>query len=108
MLHALVGGNGVKERAGDAAAPPASFLQRPALAVGHLGERPSHPELLDYLADRVVLMSARPGRIKADIRIEADERTASFRKSPEFFETRSQVWDLLREEVLKTRALEEP
>jgi NitT/TauT family transport system ATP-binding protein len=60
-----------------------------------------------YLGTRLIVFTSRPGRIKADIRIEADDRTPNFRKSPEFFETRSQVWDLLRDEVLKARALEE-
>jgi NitT/TauT family transport system ATP-binding protein len=60
-----------------------------------------------YLGTRLLVFTARPGRIKADIRIEADERTANFRTSPEFFKTRTLVWDLLREEVLKARALEE-
>ncbi len=60
-----------------------------------------------YLGTRLIVFTARPGRIKADLRIEADERTANFRKSPEFFATRSRVWDLLRDEVLKARALEE-
>ena len=61
-----------------------------------------------YLGTRLIVFTARPGRIKADIRIEAGDRTADFRKSPEFFESRSQVWDLLRDEVLKARAQEEP
>jgi NitT/TauT family transport system ATP-binding protein len=60
-----------------------------------------------YLGTRLIVFTARPGRIKADIRIEAADRTADFRKSPEFFETRSRVWDLLRDEVLKARAQEE-
>lgn len=60
-----------------------------------------------YLGTRLIVFTARPGRIKADIRIAADERSASFRKSPEFFATRSRVWDLLRDEVLKARTLEE-
>ncbi|MDX3907060.1 MAG: ABC transporter ATP-binding protein [Pigmentiphaga sp.] len=37
-----------------------------------------------YLSDRVVVMSARPGRIVADIPIKAPRRDASFRVSPEF------------------------
>jgi NitT/TauT family transport system ATP-binding protein len=60
-----------------------------------------------YLGTRLIVFTARPGRIKADIRIAADERTASFRKSPDFFAARSRVWDLLRDEVLQARALEE-
>lgn len=60
-----------------------------------------------YLGTRLIIFTARPGRIKADIPIEAGERTVNFRKSPEFFATRTRVWDLLRDEVLKARALEE-
>ena len=59
------------------------------------------------LADRVVVFTARPGRIKADIRIPAIERSGEFRKSKEYLDLRVQVWDLLRDEVLKARALEE-
>src|SRR5689334_4438995 len=60
-----------------------------------------------YLATRVVVFTARPGRIKADIRIPNIDRAGDFRKSKEFLDLRAQIWDLLREEVLKARALEE-
>jgi NitT/TauT family transport system ATP-binding protein len=60
-----------------------------------------------YLATRLIVFTARPGRIKADIRIPDVERTGEFRKSKEYLDLRGQVWDLLREEVLKARALEE-
>jgi NitT/TauT family transport system ATP-binding protein len=60
-----------------------------------------------FLATRVIVFTARPGRIKADIRIPAVERTGEFRKSPEYMRLRVQVWDLLRDEVLKARELEE-
>jgi NitT/TauT family transport system ATP-binding protein len=60
-----------------------------------------------FLATRVIVFTARPGRIKADIRIPAAERSGEFRKSPEYMALRVQVWDLLRDEVLKARALEE-
>jgi NitT/TauT family transport system ATP-binding protein len=60
-----------------------------------------------YLATRLIVLMARPGRIKADIRMPDVERTGDFRKSKEFVDLRAQVWDLLREEVLKARALEE-
>jgi NitT/TauT family transport system ATP-binding protein len=60
-----------------------------------------------YLATRLIVFSARPGRIKADIRIPAIDRSGEFRKSKEYLDLRVQVWDLLREEVLKARALEE-
>jgi NitT/TauT family transport system ATP-binding protein len=58
-----------------------------------------------YLGTRVLVFTARPGRIKADLRVEAAERDAGFRKSRAFFELRSQVWDLLHDEVLRARAM---
>jgi len=61
-----------------------------------------------YLGTRVIVFTARPGRIKADLRINVPDRDADFRKSREFFELRSQVWDLLHDEVLRAKALEEP
>jgi NitT/TauT family transport system ATP-binding protein len=60
-----------------------------------------------YLATRLIVFTARPGRIKADIRIPSIDRSGDFRKSDEYHALRVQVWDLLREEVLKARALEE-
>ena len=60
-----------------------------------------------YLGTRLVVFTARPGRIKADIRLPNNDRSGDYRKSPEYLATRVQVWDLLREEVLKARALEE-
>jgi NitT/TauT family transport system ATP-binding protein len=60
-----------------------------------------------YLATRLIVFTARPGRIKADIRIPDIDRSGAFRKSKEYLGLRVKVWDLLREEVLKARALEE-
>jgi NitT/TauT family transport system ATP-binding protein len=60
-----------------------------------------------YLATRLIVFTARPGRIKADIRIPDIDRSGAFRKTKEYLDLRVQVWDLLREEVLKARALEE-
>jgi NitT/TauT family transport system ATP-binding protein len=60
-----------------------------------------------YLATRLIVLTARPGRIKADIPIPNIDRPGEFRKSPEYLALRGQVWDLVREEVLKARALEE-
>ncbi len=60
-----------------------------------------------FLGTRVVLFSARPGRIKSDIAVPAGiDRPPEFRKSAIFGELRNQIWDLLREEVLKTQANE--
>jgi len=60
-----------------------------------------------YLGTRVIVFTARPGRIKADIRIPDVDRSGDYRKSREYLALRVQVWDLLRDEVLKARALEE-
>ncbi|HZT51978.1 MAG TPA: ATP-binding cassette domain-containing protein, partial [Stellaceae bacterium] len=60
-----------------------------------------------FLGTRVIVFTVRPGRIKADLRIDAEDRSGEFRKSAAFFGLRTRVWDLLREEVLKARALEE-
>ena len=58
-----------------------------------------------YLGTRVIVFSARPGRIKADMRIPVGiDRSPEFRKSPEYNAMRIEIWDLLREEVLKARA----
>jgi len=61
-----------------------------------------------YLATRLIVFTARPGRIKAYIRIPNVDRSGDFRKSKEYLDLRVQVWDLLREEVLKAKAQEEP
>jgi NitT/TauT family transport system ATP-binding protein len=61
-----------------------------------------------YLGTRVLVFSARPGRIKADINMANVDRSKDYRNSPEYLQLRAHVWDLLREEVVKTRAMEEP
>jgi NitT/TauT family transport system ATP-binding protein len=57
-----------------------------------------------YLADRVIVFTARPGRIKADIRVELQRpRAIEIKKTRAYGEYRNQIWDLLREEVLRAR-----
>lgn len=52
------------------------------------------------LGDRVVVMSARPGRIIADLEVPLGRpRTAEARSSAEFAAFEGQIWDLLRSEV---------
>ncbi len=52
-----------------------------------------------YLSDRVFVMTARPGRFKAEIKVPfGDARDESLRDSPEFFELRKEVHHLLHEE----------
>jgi NitT/TauT family transport system ATP-binding protein len=54
-----------------------------------------------YLADRVVVMSARPGRVKAvfDVPFERP-RSLSLKRDPRFLELEDPVWRLLEEEVV--------
>ncbi len=62
-----------------------------------------------YLADRVIVFTARPGRIKADIRIDLPRpRAMEIKKSAQYIEYRNRIWDLLREEVLRARSEHAP
>ena len=57
-----------------------------------------------YLGDRVVVFSARPGHIKAEVPVRLPRpRSLEVKKSQAFHDSRNQVWDSLREEVLKFR-----
>jgi NitT/TauT family transport system ATP-binding protein len=50
-----------------------------------------------FLSDRVLVMSARPGKIIADIAVDAARpRGTGFRASPEFAALKGRIWDLLR------------
>src|SRR6202048_5543650 len=60
-----------------------------------------------YLATRLIVFTAPPRRRNSDIRIPAIHRGGEFRQSHEYLALRAQVGDLLRDEVLKARALEE-
>jgi osmoprotectant transport system ATP-binding protein len=52
-----------------------------------------------FLGDRVVVLSARPGRIREDIRIELPRpRTLEIKKSAQCHEYRNTIWDLIRQE----------
>jgi NitT/TauT family transport system ATP-binding protein len=53
-----------------------------------------------YLSDRVVVMSARPGRILADIRIDlARPRELSIKRTPEFQAYQEQIWQLIASQL---------
>jgi NitT/TauT family transport system ATP-binding protein len=60
-----------------------------------------------FLGTRALVLTARPARLKADIALPTVERGGDYRKSPEYLRMRAQIWDLLREEVLRGRALED-
>lgn len=57
-----------------------------------------------YLADRVVALTARPGRVKEIIPVDLPRpRDPDIRNSPEFAAYRGRVWDVLRDEVQKAQ-----
>jgi NitT/TauT family transport system ATP-binding protein len=57
-----------------------------------------------YLADRVIVFTARPGRIKADIQVDLPRpRAIEIKKTSEYNAYRNEIWDLLRTEVLRAR-----
>lgn len=56
-----------------------------------------------YLADRVAVMSARPGRIKTIINTKFDKTRGNIFKDPFFVEKVDQLWGLVREEAIKAQ-----
>lgn len=60
-----------------------------------------------YLSDRVVVMTFRPGRVRADIPIPLDRpRDARIRNGSEFAELRELIWAELSDEVLRAERAE--
>jgi NitT/TauT family transport system ATP-binding protein len=58
-----------------------------------------------YLSDRVLVFSARPGTVIREFAVEAERpRRPDFRKSADYAAIRNEIWDLLRDEVMKARA----
>jgi len=54
-----------------------------------------------YLSDRVVIMSARPGRVKEILSINLPRpREYEMRLSPEFNQIKSRIWSTLKEELV--------
>jgi NitT/TauT family transport system ATP-binding protein len=60
-----------------------------------------------YLAERVAVMSARPGRIKAIIETKFDDRDPGLTRSKEFVEKVDELWNLVREEAIKAQENQE-
>jgi len=56
-----------------------------------------------YLADRVAVMSARPGRIKAIVETRLGNRDSGIMRSKEFVEKVEEIWNLVRIEAIKAQ-----
>ena len=56
-----------------------------------------------YLARRIAVMSARPGRIKAIIETNFDRRDPHLFKSKPFVDKVDEIWDLVRAEAIKAQ-----
>ena len=57
-----------------------------------------------YLAQRVVVMSARPGRIKAVVDVSFDRADPHLFKSKAFVDRVDEIWGLVRDEALKAQS----
>src|SRR6516225_8809866 len=56
-----------------------------------------------YLADRVAVMSARPGRIKAIVDTKFDKNDPDIFKNKFFTEKVDEIWNLVKEEAIKAQ-----
>ncbi|MBX6328891.1 MAG: ABC transporter ATP-binding protein [Pseudolabrys sp.] len=56
-----------------------------------------------YLADRVAVMSARPGRIKTIVDTKFDKKAENIFKERVFVEKVDEIWHLVREEAIKAQ-----
>jgi NitT/TauT family transport system ATP-binding protein len=53
-----------------------------------------------YLSDRVIVFSARPGRVKANVRIDIERpRKLRLKRDPKFHALEDEVWNLVHDEV---------
>src|ERR1700751_1299560 len=58
-----------------------------------------------YLADRVAVMSARPGRIKAVLDIHIDKTDPNVFKAKAFVDKVDEIWKLVKEEAIKAQGV---
>jgi NitT/TauT family transport system ATP-binding protein len=58
-----------------------------------------------YLADRIAVMSARPGRIKTIVDNNLDRKDPNLFKSQAFVEKVDDIWGLVREEAMKMQGV---
>jgi NitT/TauT family transport system ATP-binding protein len=60
-----------------------------------------------YLAERVAVMSARPGRIKTIVDTRFDKNDSDIFKNPAFVEKVDEIWNLVREEAIRAQGKRE-
>ncbi len=58
-----------------------------------------------YLAERVAVMSARPGRIKAIVETKFSNRDPSILRTKEFVEKVDELWNMVRDEAIKAQEI---
>jgi NitT/TauT family transport system ATP-binding protein len=58
-----------------------------------------------YLADRIAVMSARPGRIKTIVDNKLDRTDPGLFKSQAFVQKVDDIWNLVREEAMKMQGV---
>src|SRR4051812_44991290 len=61
-----------------------------------------------YLADRIAVMSARPGRIKAIVETSFDKADSDLVKSKAFVDKVDEIWNLVRDEAIKAQETRAP
>jgi NitT/TauT family transport system ATP-binding protein len=61
-----------------------------------------------YLADRVAVMSARPGRFKTIVDTKFDKNDPNIFKAPAFVEKVDELWGLVRDEAIKAQGTRAP
>jgi NitT/TauT family transport system ATP-binding protein len=59
-----------------------------------------------YLADRVAVMSARPGRIKSIVDIKLDKTDPNVFKAKAFVDQVDEIWGLVKEEAIKAQGVQ--
>jgi NitT/TauT family transport system ATP-binding protein len=61
-----------------------------------------------YLADRVAVMSARPGRIKTIVDTKFDKNDKNIFRAKHFVDQVDEIWNLVRDEAIKAQGSREP